>query len=606
MPTEQKNQRYGLSFSPKWSRLDQELYCFRIAHPVEKGGLGQAEHFWKIVEMIWGPANVVGNRTKIFVRNPWSEDMIEELCRNKYAAFGGGGGTTKSETAGLWLIVKYLANARKILGGVLSTSIPAAKRRIWGSMTDLVNAVPALPLKVYAALNVIRYISPTFVASDKASLAVIAAERSKEKEAVGKLIGMHNEEVIIVGDELSEFTDAILEYALPGGNLCTNPNWQFIGLSNPPGYFDPFAKLWKPKNGWGSINVESYKWETEHGIGMHFDAMKSPNILAGRTIYPFLPTAEQIEAARKAEGGENSLRFWRMIRGFPAPVGSEDLIYTQPDIVNNEGEIPVTAWDERPIVGCAALDPGFTNGGDKSIMTVGTVGYTTEGLLTLNYEEQIELVEDVTLLDKENRSEQICRRFKEECEKRNILVQNTACDATGAGDPFCDVMDIVWGRGMLRVKFGGGASDRPVSFTDTTPANERYYDRVTEIWYSGKEYLMAGQLKGIPTQMAVEMCLRNYGTTGVDKLIYAESKKLMKKRIQRSPDYADSGFILLDLARQRLGFAPKMPEAMREAAAKTVTSTGWANLRRRLGAQAKLPATLTRNAPNTPSWFRRS
>jgi hypothetical protein len=597
MPTEEKKiERYGLSFSPKWNRLDQELYCFRIAHPVEKGGLGQAEHFWKIVEMLWGPKNVVKNKTKIFVRNPWSEDMIEEMCVNRYVALGGGGGTTKSETAGLWVLVKYLANARKVLGGILSTSIPAAKRRIWGSMTDLVRAVPSLPLKVMASLNVIRYVSPTFVASDKSSLALIAAERSQEKDAVGKLIGMHNEEVIIVGDELSELTDAILEYALPGGNLTTNPNYQFIGLANPPGYFDPFARLWKPKAGWPSINVDSYKWESEHGISMHFDAMKSPNIIAGKTLYPFLPSAEQIESAKTAEGGEHSLRFWRMIRGFPCPTGSEDLIYTQADIVMHEGEVPVI-WNELPKTRCAALDPGFTNGGDKSIMTIGTVGWSTTGLLTLQYDEQIELVEDVRLLETENRSQQICRRFKEECEKRGISIVNTAVDSTGAGSPFCDVLDIVWGRGCLRVAFGGKPSERPVSFTDATPANKRYYDRVTEIWYSGKEYLRAGQLKGIPPQMAIEMCMRNYGTTGVEKLIYAETKKKMKFLLQRSPDHADSGFILLDLARQRLGFAPKAPESVQQNK-KFVNATGWGSLRARLGAKMNSARNLR------PNWFR--
>lgn len=603
MPTEQKKiERYGLSFSPKWSRLDQELYCFRVAHPIEKGGLGQAEHFWKVVDMVWGPKNVVNNRTKIFVRNPWSEDMIEELCKYAYCAFGGGGGTTKSETAGLWLLVKYLANARKILGGVLSTSIPAAKRRIWGSMTDLVNAVPALPLKVMASLNVIRYVSPTFVSSDKSSLALIAAERSKAKEAVGKLIGMHNEEVIIVGDELSELTEAILEYALPGGNLCTNPKHQFIGLANPPGYFDPFAKLWKPKGGWGEISVESYRWESEHGVSMHFDAMKSPNIIAGKTLYPFLPTADQIQAARKAEGGENSLRFWRMIRGFPSPVGEEDLIYTQPEILVHEGDGPVI-WDERPTLQCASLDPGFTNGGDRSVMTLGTVGYSTAGLLTLSYGQQIELVEDVRKLEEENRSQQICKAFMEECVKRNIEIVNTACDSTGAGSPFCDVMDIVWGRGMLRVNFGGAPSERPVSFTDMTPADKRYYDRVTEIWYSGKEYLRAGQLKNIPGMMATQMCQRKYGTTGADKLIYAESKKFMKLRMQCSPDFADSGFILLDLARQRLGFAPKVPENVRGTNKPLVGNTGWAAIRRRLGAQGNMPSQLVRANPR-PGWLR--
>lgn len=595
-------EKYGLTFSPKWSPLDRELYCFRIAHPPEKGGLGQAEHFWNVVSLVWGPKNACKNKTKIFIRNPWSEDMINELCVYQYCAFGGGGGTTKSETVGLWMIVKYMANPRKILGGVLSTSVPAAKRRIWGSMSDFVNAVPVLPLRVMTGTNLIRYESAGFKASDKSVLALIAAERSQEKDAVGKLIGMHNDEVIIAGDELSELTEAILEYALPGGNLATNPKHQFIAMSNPPGYFDPFAKLWKPKAGWGSINVDSTRWESQYGISLHFDGLKSPNIIAGKVLYPFLPTAEGVAAAKKAEGGENSLRFWRMVRGFPAPEGSEELIYSQSDIVMYEGEVPVI-WDERPTQRCGALDPGFTNGGDRSIAYFGTTGYSKEGLKTLNYDEYVELVEDVTLLEKENRSQQIARRFKEECEKRGITPYYAACDATGAGDPFCDVLDIVWGRGVLRVKFGGKPSDLPVSFTDPTPAKDRYYDRVTEIWYSGKEYLRAGQLKGISAAMATEMCERKYGTTGEKKLIYVESKKMMKFRMQKSPDIADAGFILLDLARQRLGFTAVMPESVKGAAPTNTSGGGWAGLRRKLGVQpVRRSAILGNQRP--PSWLR--
>src|SRR5882724_2134866 len=146
-------------------------------------------------------------------------------------------------------------------------------------MVEYVNAVPSLPLKVIDSQGIIRYESPTFTSSDRSSLALVAAERKQEKEAIGKLIGMHNTFVCVIGDELSELTESILEYALPGGNLTTNPRYQFVGLSNPPGYFDPFAKLWKPKNGWTSVTAEDDSWETEHGIGLHFDGTRSPNIL---------------------------------------------------------------------------------------------------------------------------------------------------------------------------------------------------------------------------------------------------------------------------------------------------------------------------------------
>lgn len=572
---------YGALFPAHYSRLDIELWSFRVGRTREKGGLGKAEHFWNIIALLWGKNNPIGNRSKYFIRNPWSEDIINALCEQRYVGVGGCAGSTKSETLALWVLVNFLCNPRHTLGIIMSTSIKEAKRRIWGSLVDFIRAIPApgLPLQVIDSTGTIRYASPTFKSSDRSTIALVAAERKQERDAVGKLIGMHNDLVIVVADELSELTPAVLEYAFPGGNLASNPDYQFVGLSNPVSYYDPFGVLWKPKAGWMSINVEDTYWETEFGVGIHFDGMKSPNIVAGKTLYPFLPTAQKIEEAKRAEGGENSLRFWRMIRGFFAPMGQEDLIYAEQDIFKFKGDEPAI-WGDQPLTRCAALDPGFTNGGDRTIAYLGTLGASKDGITTLNYDRYVELVEDVT--NPEERSYQIARQFKDLCEANGVLPRNAAVDATGAGAPFCDVVNVVWSREILRVKFGGKASDMPVSLTDPALGHERYYDRVTEIWYSGRELLRQGQLKGIPPQMAHEMTARKYGTTGAEKRIYAESKVDMKLRTKKSPDIADAGFILLALCRERLGFGARYTAAQQRA--NTNTPGAWRGVRARLGA----------------------
>jgi hypothetical protein len=582
--------KYRLRFPAKWSKLDIELYCFRIAHSEEKGGLGKAEHFWNIIALLYGPDNPVGNRTKIFIRNPWSEDIVNALCEYRYVAAGGCAGSTKSETCALWLLICFLSDARNTLGVVLSTDLKQARKRIWGYMEDFVKAVPSLPLKVISSQGMIRYKAANGeLLSDRSSLSLVAAERKQEKEAVGKLIGMHNYNVIVIADELSELTLSLLEYALPGGNLTSNPRYQFVGLSNPNSYFDPFGLLWKPKEGWTSITVEDTRWESVHGISLHFDALKSPNVLAGQVLYPFLPTAQKIADARKAEGGDNSIRFWRMIRGFICPTGQEDLIYHESDIIKFKGEEPAI-WGDRPVIRVAALDPGFTNGGDRTILYFGSLGYTRDNVKVLNFDGYIELLEDVRN-QTENRSYQIARQLKEACEKIGVLPEHCACDATGAGAPFCDVVDVVWSRRVLRVKFGGKASDLPVSLTDSVPGHARYYDRVTELWYVGKEYLRQGQLKGIHPQMALEMTQRKYGTIGSEKKIYAESKVDMKLRTKQSPDVADAGFILLDLCRQRLGFVAVImvqgPSGFMHR-----QKSSWGNLRRKLSAKRNMPRRL--------------
>jgi hypothetical protein len=608
-PGKPRRAKYGMLFPGHWSVLDIELYCFKTARSAEQGGLGQEEHFWRIVAYLWGPKNPIGNRTKVFIRNPWSESMIHEACEQRYIGIGGPAACSKSETFALWLLINYLANPRNVLGIMLSTSLKEARKRIWGSLVELVRAIPApgLPLKVADSLGIIRYDSPSFKASDKSSLSLIAAERKQEKEAIGKLIGMHNNFVIVVADELSELTDSILEYALPGGNLTSNPRYQFVGLANPDGYYDSFAKLWKPKEGWLSISVESERWETEHGIGLHFDAMKSPNVLAGRIVFPlpgapdqsFLPTIEKIEDAKKAEGGENSIRFWRMVRGFMSPIGQEDLIYNQVDIVKFKGDEPAI-WNDEPTIKGAALDPGFTNGGDRSIATLGTIGTTIHGIRTLCFELREELVADVTNKE-EGHSEQIARLFKDFCARHGVSPENAAVDSTGAGGPFCDIVNMVWSTAILRVNFGGRASDQPVSMTDPALGVERYHNRVTEIWYSGKELLRQGQLKGISPELAREMCIRRYGTTGVAKRIYAESKLDMKLRTGgKSPDIADSAFILVALCRERHGFTAILTVEQR----KTTGVRSWRNLRAKLNAARHQQPTNLNYAPRYPGQSR--
>lgn len=567
-------------FPAKWSVLDIELYCFRTGRTIDQGGLGKAEHFWKVVSYLWGPKNPVGNRTKLFIRNPWSEDMIDEACVNRYIGVGGPANCSKSETFALWLLINYLADPRNVLGIMISTSLKEARKRIWGSLVEFIRAIPApgLPLKIVDTQGIIRYNSPTYKASDKASLALVAAERKQEKEAVGKLMGMHNTFVIVVADELSELTDSILEYALPGGNLTSNPKYQFVGLSNPNSYYDPFAKLWKPAAGWLSITVDSERWDTSLGIALHFDAMKSPNVLAGRVIYPFLPTTEKIEDAKKAEGGVNSIRFWRMMRGFMCPTGSEELIYAEADIVKFKGDEPAQ-WNDEPVIKVAALDPSFTNGGDRSIAILGAVGTTVEGVRTLCYELYEELVIDVTK-PQDKHSYQIAALFKVFCEKHGVTPFHAAADATGAGGPFCDILQTEYSREVLRVQFGGSASLLPVSFSDPTLGKDRYFDRVTELWYNGQELLSQGQLKGILPAQAQEMAIRRYGTTGKPIKIYVESKRDMKLRTGgRSPDIADAGFILLALCRERLGFTSVLNEEQKKKSPKS-----WSKMRARRNA----------------------
>jgi len=121
------------------------------------------------------------------------------------------------------------------------------------------------------------------------------------------------------------------------------------------------------------------------------------------------------------------------------------------------------------------------------------------------------------------------------------------------------VVSEVWSPKVLRVQFGGKASELPVSEDDKTPAHKKYANRVSELWFGAHSLMKSGQIRGVDPDMAREMCEREYTTdkSGGDLRMRVESKEDMKARTGgRSPDVADAGFILVELCRERLKLVP--------------------------------------------------
>lgn len=536
--------QYGRWWPKKIDQFNRELYSFRNPMPVEKGGLPKEEHFWRIVSALWpedGP--------KPFVRHPWAERMVEAACQNQYLAVAGCASSGKSDAYAIWAIVNFICAPADTMVLVTSTTLKDSRKRIWGSIRDYWQAAPPLPGKLVDSMGLIRFDDGTGGTSDKCGITLIAAEKKKEKEAVGKLIGFKNKRVIVIADEMPELSESILEAS--ASNLSLNPEFQFIGIGNPASRFDAFGILAKPKNGWQSISPLEDEWETERGLCIRFDGEKSPNVLTRKLIYPWIVTQAKIDEA-KARFGENSLAYYRMFRGYWAPTGDDDTIYSETEIIT-AGADQDAVWLEEPTK-VAALDPAFTNGGDRTPVQFGLFGISREGIPTLMYTHRTLLQDDVTNR-KKTRTEQIVAQFKELCEEEGVEPFCAAFDKSGAGGPFGDVVSMAWSSEVLGVQFGGKASELPVSISDATLSCDRYVNRVTELWFGAKELIRTGQLKGIDRELAKEMCSRKYSTQkGVGLRMVVETKTDMKARTGESPDLADAAMILIELCRQRLGF----------------------------------------------------
>lgn len=542
---------YGREFPADLTLVTLELSCLNDPPPQSPGKL---HHFKQVVDLLWNHPE-----SKMRIEwTPWLERMIEAAFEHKYLAVAGCASSGKSQAYALWAIVNFLMKPWATLVIVTSTSLKESRKRIWGAITDLWRAVPGLPGKLVDSVGMIRMDDGSDAKyGDRCGIALVAAERKKEREAVGKLVGIKQQRVIFIADELPELGESILEAAYT--NLSNNPYFQLIGIGNPASYYDPFGQFSTPKDGWGSITVEDEEWETERGHCLHFDAHKSPNIVAGHVVYPWMITpANLAESASKL--GENSPGYWRMYRGFWCPTGSDSSIYSESDIIKYGADQRVQ-WLDTPTK-VAALDPSFSANGDRSILYFGFVGVDTTGRKVVCLDHYEELREDVTNKE-EPRAFQIARQFKDKCEAWGVAPGNAAYDASGGGAPFGDVVDAIWSRNVLRVQFGGKASERPVSLTDRAPGHERYANRVSELWWTGKELIRNKQLFGVSRELVREMTERQYTTEkGLNMRIRVETKSDMKTRIGKSPDISDSAFILIELCRTRhnLTAVDKIPD----------------------------------------------
>lgn len=535
------NSLYNIDWPDAANRLDIELKCFEIDHVPKHGGLGRYQHFLNVVRILW-PYHPTKKKNGVII-HPWAELMWEEASRNKYLGISGPKSSAKTESFALWALVSWLCSPRNTLVLVTSTSMKEARKRIWGAIRERYLQVPGLPGKLVDSMGIIR-LDDSDPTSDRASISLIPSSPEKEKEATAKLIGLKQKRVILIGDEMTDISSSVVEACY---NLDANPYFQFIALGNFKSLYDPFGQFVEPKDGWKSVTVEHERWNTKMGLCLHLDGTKSPNIY-NDDQWPFLYRKKSLEEAIE-RGEENTVQFWRFVRSFPAPSGSDDTIYSEAafrkfDVMSN------VVWKGQPTK-IAGFDPSFSDGGDHSVLHFAEIGMNDQDLPCIQWTHFKKLMEDVTQ-ESEPRSYQIAEQVKAECQAEGVLPENLAVDATGAGNPWCDVLEKVWSNRFLRVKFGGKPSELQIFADKEETAQDLYDRRVTELWYVGIELMKTGQLKGMHAELAKQLCERKYETTGSKKLS-VETKKDMKMRIGKSPDEAEAALLAVEVARVRFG-----------------------------------------------------
>ena len=522
---------YGLNF-PTNDQRAIELYCF-ANDPLT--GLGRYQHLRNAIDLIWNK-----HVASTYIWNDWSEWMQRTFAEHPWCTVTGPAASWKTTSAGIFALTKYYASPKDTVIIVTSTTLDGLRRRVWKEISHFHRLRPLFGHMVQSR-NCIQYRK----GHDDAGIFGLATDKGEIDKAIGKIIGFHAPNMVVIVDEMPYTPEAIVEACV---NLETGAkSFQFIGLGNADDMLDPHGRMSEPEMGWDSVDVESESWKTRRGVCIHLDGLKSPNITNKNANYPGLLTQSDIETTTEVYGVD-SPQFWQMRRGFWAPEGITKTVLSMPMIMRSSA-FEDCSFDQE-VFPVAGLDPAF-EGDDRCVLRIGKCG-KVQNKMTLRLERKVFI--KVKVKPDDPAHYQIVRQAKEVCNNEGVTPYYFGLDSTGEGGGLASIFQREWSREILCVEFGGRPSRNPVSDTNPKRCDEEYDRRVTELWFFFRLILLNGQIRGLDPESAVEFCRRWWDLRG--PYISLETKAKMKDRTRRSPDLADADVVTAQVARARCGLNP--------------------------------------------------
>ncbi len=510
-------------------------------------GEGRFEHI-KILAQTFFP--------KSFEWHDWSTKSVQAFSEYQHVAICGCGGSSKSTSAALYALFWLLMAPSDSAVLIASTSIDAAKKRIWKNIRQYYGEMVRMCGGTLGELTLIGNPRPC-IRSSKTDTAhgiyVVAVEKGEVEKGVEALKGFHPKRLLMIGDETDAIGQAVVDVGV--NQEIGTIEYQTIWLGNDPSLFNPLGKMMSPEVG-KPVTLGHTEWTSVTGVHcLRFDAFDSPNI-RDKDKWAGIVRQKDIEAAVKRHG-ENSPQVWIMLRGIHPPEGADDTVLSEALFLRNGCQNGVI-W-KRSFTMLGLLDPAF--GGDRCVFRTLSYGQDKEGQMKVLVGEPIEIRIDAS--DTKNPPEyQIATKVKSLCEARGIKPQDFILDGSGTGRGVASVLQREWSPNINVCQFGGAPSEMPVSDEEPTPSNEVYDRKVTELWYSFRVFVEAGMIRGLDPQTAMEFCQRKFYIKG--KKTAVEEKSDMKLRGAPSPDLADCVVTGIHLLRERGINATVMTDTKRE------------------------------------------
>lgn len=562
---------YGFNFPDNTSLVMAHLHAYRYWSKSNKQQLPKHVHFQRAIELLW--PEVLPSGKKGYVWSEWSYRRLWGWCYNDFLTWCGPSSSGKSTDAAVFALTHWLSAPDATTIIVCSTTKDMLDRRIWREIVRFHSMLKGLygegmvPGSRRKQPPMIQLEDPDSKEGESTINAIfgVAVQKGTVAEAIGNMVGIHNEYNVLIIDEMQATREAAVQAF---DNLSTGREAKLLGMGNPVSRLDPLGRASEPTKGWGSVSTEMEEWPTRRGLCQFFDGLKSPGV-ADPEKYHFLLNQKQIDDMAR-DPGRDSPRFWSQRRGFFPPEGLQQTVITE----NYIGQFGLSGnkcvWRER-YVELVSLDPSFSAGGDSAILTPARVGWCVDGYYRIEFQEQRQI--QFKLSAGKAIAYVLADSVMDELKARGLSPRQFSIDCTGSQSVLADVIDREWNitrnkrkdssewERCHRVHFYGSCSDLPISTEDPRPASEVYRNRVTELWYLFREYARNGNLRLVPGEALLQFCTRlvldNYGKGASSERIQVESKREMKDRTGgKSPDHADSVVCLLEYVRSVLSIKP--------------------------------------------------
>jgi hypothetical protein len=550
--------RYGAKWPSDSSELLIEMACIKRGGRWKQGtaecGAGLPHHYERMRQLLW----------------PWLDShrwhclCRDEILRNKVTVLMGPGSCGKTHEAACMYLMEYLCFPEETCVLVSSTDIRGLELRVWGELKMLHEKARErydwLPGHLIDSKHAIATddIEEDFARDLRKGIIGIPCIQNGRFIGLGKYSGIKQKRIRLVADE-AQFMGGTFLSAF--ANLDKNEDFRAIVIGNPSDINDPLGKAAEPKDGWSS-HMEPDKtevWETRfmNGRCVNLIGTDSPNFdypADQPTRFKYLISREKI-ANTASFFSKDSLEYYSQCIG-AMKIGILNRRVISREMCRQFHAFEDVIWDGSGTVRIAALDAAY--GGDRCVLGHADFGKDIGGKVILSLYPPV--IVPIRVNPEKIPEDQIADYVKDYCIRRSIAPENFFHDSTGRGS-LGTALARVWSALCNPVEFGGSPTKRPVSldlYIFDKETNQRRLKRcdehfskfVTELWFSVRYTIEAGQMRNLPEDVVDDGVMREWDKVKGDK-IEIESKTDMKERTGRSPDLFDWLAIIVEGARRR-------------------------------------------------------